>query len=87
MALVSTIPAVAVRVPLGLMVMEQFAQLGSTAKEPKLMTALTAVTVIDCVLAEATGTHENSKVARAHAKANRRVKPALLKKVVIDASP
>ncbi|MDP1955755.1 MAG: hypothetical protein Q8K71_14880 [Polaromonas sp.] len=45
----------AVRAPLGLMVMEQLAQLGSTAKEPKFTTDWVAVTVIDWVLAEATG--------------------------------
>lgn len=65
MALVSTIPAVAVRTPAGLMVMEQLAQLGSTENEPKLITLLVATMAVEVVLAKtATGHHATEQIKR-----------------------
>jgi hypothetical protein len=67
------------------MVTEQFAQLGSTAKEPKLITAFVAVTVTDCVLAEATDPHVTRQAPMTNA--NLPITPDLYKKVAIYGNP
>lgn len=65
MALVSTIPAVAVRTPAGLMVMEQLAQLESTENEPKSITLLVATMAVEVVAAKpATGHHATEQIKR-----------------------
>ena len=67
------------------MVTEQFAQLGSTAKEPKLITAFVAVTVNVCVLAEATFPHVTKQAPIINA--NLPITLGLYKKVAIDGNP
>jgi hypothetical protein len=63
------------------MVTVQFAQLGSTAKEPKLITAFVAVTVTAIVLAEATGPQVTRQAPTINA--NLPIMPDLYKKVAI----
>ena len=70
------------RTPLALMVTEQFAQLGSTAKEPKLITAFVAVMVRVCVLAETTDPHVTRQAPNTNA--NLPITTGLYKKVAID---